>query len=96
MEQKIDPQPKFLDSCYQVFSNYTCYFFKKKKQLDSSEAVKCSKETNVVQISIFFIFKSFFYRMEQGIDSPNLGFWILAKVLSNYTCYISKKPVGCK
>ena len=39
MEQKIDPQPRFLISCYVEFSNYTCYF-SKKKQLDASETGK--------------------------------------------------------
>ena len=36
MEQKIDPQPGFLNSCYKGLSNYTCYFFLK-KQLDASK-----------------------------------------------------------
>ena len=30
MEQKIDPQPGFLNSFYKGLSNYTCYFFLKK------------------------------------------------------------------
>ena len=29
MEQKIDPQPRFLNSCYKGISKYTCYFSKK-------------------------------------------------------------------
>ena len=52
-EQKIDHQPKFLDSCYKVLS-ICFYFFFKKKQLDASETVKCLNETNIVQLLKFF------------------------------------------
>ena len=37
MEEKSDPQSKFLESCYKVLSIYICFFLKK---LDASEMGK--------------------------------------------------------
>ena len=54
MEQKIDPQPTFLDSCYEVLSNFVCFY---SKMLDASEIGKFRKETNVVEKTKNFRFR---------------------------------------
>ena len=38
IEQKIDHQPKFLDSCYKVLLSYICFLLK--KQLGAGETGK--------------------------------------------------------
>ena len=48
----------------------------RKDHFGASETGKCSKYTKLVQILKIFIFKSFFYTLEQKIDLHNLCFRI--------------------
>ena len=69
MEQIIDPQPKFLNSCCTLLSIFFLQTFKK-KQLHASEIGKSWKQTKVVKITKKNYFQTFFYMMEQIIDPP--------------------------
>ena len=66
IEQSIDPQPKFLNSCCNLPSN-----FQKISWMQVSETGKSCKQTKVVKITKKNIFKPFFDMMEQKIDPPN-------------------------
>ena len=76
MEKKIDPQPKFLDSCYKVLSISIC-FLSKKLQFEASETVKFRKETKVEKKTKNFDFRSLFLYDRAENRTPYL-FWTLA------------------
>ena len=68
-----------------------------KNQLDAVETGKFWNETKVVKKSKNFIFKSFFlYDGAENRPPQPMFLNSCYKGLPNYTCYFSKKSVGCR
>ena len=70
IEQKIDPQPRFLNSCYNLLLIYTCN--SSKNLVWGKSNWKVFKLDKICNIENFFLI-IFFYMIEVKINQTNLN-----------------------
>ena len=93
--KKSTPQPRFLDSCVHLLSNYSSDV--SKKIVACKWNWKVQRRQKIVKILKFFKFKWFFLCDGAKNRPPNLGFWTLTFTFFHIIlATFQKKIVACK
>ena len=97
MEQKIDPQHRFSNTCSNINSNYTCRIVFPENQSGAIGTGKLLKghKCNEKMKKILFL-NHFFNMMEQKNFAQPKFLTSCFYLLSIYFCNFSEKSVGCK